>query len=202
MNATSLPFVLGFYGESNTGKTTLLVDLIQRLLNEGFTVATIKQTDKPISIDTQAKDTWKHAKAGASLVVFSTTTETSYLLQHQQTIQEMLQIIHQISPCDIVLIEGARDKIIPKIRLGSPTVERDHTVHLEAIDIEHIMAYIHQHINREGMTLESSIEVKVNGKSLPLSEFPAEFITSTILGMLSSLKGVNTIHTVEIILKQ
>ena len=202
MNTTSLPFVLGFYGESNTGKTTLLVDLIQRLLSEGFTVATIKQTDKPISIDTQGKDTWKHAKAGASLVVFSTTTETSYLLQHPQTTQEILQTIRQINPYDIVLIEGAQDEIIPKICLGSSTGERSHTVHLTNVDVEHIMTYIHQHITKGGMAIKGSIDIKVNGKSLPLSEFPAEFITSTILGMLSSLKGVDTIDTVEINLKQ
>jgi molybdopterin-guanine dinucleotide biosynthesis protein B len=202
VNPTNTPFVIGFYGESNSGKTTLIIDLVQRLINEGLTVATVKQTDKPHGIDTQGKDTWKHAKAGAHLVVFSSTTETDYLLQHHQTTKEILQSINLLVPCDIVLIEGAQDEAIPKIRLGSSTVERYHTVHLEHVDIEHIMTYIHQHMNKRGITMKSTIEVKVNGKPLPLTEFPAEFITSTILGMLSSLKGVDEIQTVEIILKQ
>jgi molybdopterin-guanine dinucleotide biosynthesis protein B len=202
VNATIQPFVLGFYGESDSGKTTLLVDLVHRLINEGLTVATVKQTDKSHGIDTQGKDTWKHAKAGAHLVVFSSTTETDYLLQHHQTTKQILHTINHFVPCDIVLIEGARDDAIPKIRLRSSTVERHHTVHLERVDVEHIMTYIHQHINTRGITMKSTIEVKVNGKPLPLTEFPAEFITSTILGMLSSLKGVDEIQTVEIILKQ
>ena len=44
----------------------------------------------------------------------------------------------------------------------------------------------------------SDIAIKVNGKNVPLSEFPAEFIVNTITGMLSSLKGVDEIHDLEI----
>ena len=40
--------------------------------------------------------------------------------------------------------------------------------------------------------------VKVNGKELPLTEFPTEFIQNTICGMLESLKGVEEINKVEI----
>jgi len=42
------------------------------------------------------------------------------------------------------------------------------------------------------------IVVKVNDKQIPLTEFPAEFIKNTILGMLKTLKGVNEIEKVEI----
>ena len=40
--------------------------------------------------------------------------------------------------------------------------------------------------------------VKVNGKQIPLTEFPSEFIKQTITGMLSSLKDIGDIETVEI----
>jgi ABC-type dipeptide/oligopeptide/nickel transport system ATPase component len=40
------PFVLGFYGESGTGKTTLIVDIISRLKSQGFKIASVKITDK------------------------------------------------------------------------------------------------------------------------------------------------------------
>ncbi len=42
------------------------------------------------------------------------------------------------------------------------------------------------------------ITIKVNGKNINLSEFPAEFIKNSIFGMLKSLKGVDEIKTVEI----
>ena len=42
------------------------------------------------------------------------------------------------------------------------------------------------------------ITIKVNGKNIPLSEFPAEFIKNSICGMLKTLRGVDEIKTVEI----
>ena len=42
------------------------------------------------------------------------------------------------------------------------------------------------------------ITIKVNGKSIALSEFPAEFIKNSICGMLRTLKDVDEIKTVEI----
>jgi len=40
--------------------------------------------------------------------------------------------------------------------------------------------------------------LKVNGKKIPLTEFPNEFIKNSICGMLKPLKGVDEIKTVEI----
>ena len=42
------------------------------------------------------------------------------------------------------------------------------------------------------------ITIKVNGKKIPLSEFPAKFIKNSISGMLRTLKDVEEIKTVEI----
>ena len=44
--------------------------------------------------------------------------------------------------------------------------------------------------------------VKINGKQIPLAEFPSEFIKRTIIGMMSPLKGVDEINKVEIYFKQ
>ena len=44
----------------------------------------------------------------------------------------------------------------------------------------------------------SDVSIKVNGKSVPLAEFPEEFISNTIIGMISSLKGVDEIKNVNI----
>ena len=42
----TIPSIIGFYGESNTGKTALLVEIINLLSKEGFNVASIKISDK------------------------------------------------------------------------------------------------------------------------------------------------------------
>jgi len=47
----------------------------------------------------------------------------------------------------------------------------------------------------------SEINIKVNGKNIPLSEFPSEFIINSISGMLRTLKDVDEIKDVEIKIK-
>ena len=46
-----------------------------------------------------------------------------------------------------------------------------------------------------------SIVLKVNGKEVPLTQFPADIIMQTILGMLKALKGVEEVKEVEIKIK-
>ncbi|MEA3458424.1 MAG: hypothetical protein U9R21_07075, partial [Candidatus Thermoplasmatota archaeon] len=45
---------------------------------------------------------------------------------------------------------------------------------------------------------EKKVFVKINGKHVPLSEFPSAFIKRTIIGMMGSLKGINDVSKVEI----
>ena len=46
------------------------------------------------------------------------------------------------------------------------------------------------------------ITITVNGKEIPLTDFPKSIIIKTILGMLQALKGVEEIKTVEIEIKR
>jgi molybdopterin-guanine dinucleotide biosynthesis protein B len=135
------PAVIGFYGKSNSGKTTLIVEIIKRLTNEDIKVATIKITDKKIGIDTDGKDTWKYSKAGSELVVFSSSNETDFLLNENMGVNEILNHIEVLGEYDIVIVEGARDKNIPKIRLGDIT-ERENTIFTYAGDLDRLIKII------------------------------------------------------------
>ncbi|MFH1013757.1 MAG: hypothetical protein V1769_04535 [Thermoplasmatota archaeon] len=44
----------------------------------------------------------------------------------------------------------------------------------------------------------STMILKINGKRIPLTEFPEEFIKKTIIGMAMALKGVEKVHSVEL----
>ncbi|MCK5636929.1 MAG: molybdopterin-guanine dinucleotide biosynthesis protein B, partial [Thermoplasmatales archaeon] len=107
------PSIIGFYGESNTGKTTLIVKIINRLSKDGFNVASVKISNKKISIDSEGKDTWKHAEAGSKLVVFSTENETDFLLKRKISNNEIVDNIKRLGNYDIILVEGANDENIP-----------------------------------------------------------------------------------------
>ncbi len=192
------PAVFGVYGESNSGKTRLIVEIIKRLTKEGFKVASIKISDKKITIDKKEKDTWKHAEAGSSLVVLSSKDETDFLIKNKLKTKKIIDKINFISEYDLIVIEGANDDFTPKIKLGK-IKERKNTIITYDGDFENLIKTIKKEIiMRKNM---EKISIKVNGKQIPLTEFPAEFIINTITGMLKSLKGVKEIKNVQINIK-
>ncbi|PNX48297.1 MAG: molybdopterin-guanine dinucleotide biosynthesis protein B [Thermoplasmata archaeon M9B1D] len=140
------PKILGFYGESKSGKTTLITKLIKHLSADGLNVATVKITDKNIKLDSKEKDTWKHSEAGSNLVVLSSATETDYLIKKKQTINDIIKNMLNIGHFDIILIEGANDKETPKIRLGK-IKQRVNTVFTYDGDFEKLLDFVKNQID-------------------------------------------------------
>lgn len=138
--------VIGFYGESKTGKTTLLVEIIRHLSKDGFNVASIKVSDKEICIDSKNKDTWKHADAGSKLVVFSSKNETDFLLKRKSGNDEIVDNIKRLGNFDIIIVEGANDDSIPKIRIGE-IKERKNTIFTYDGDFEGLISFIKNEIH-------------------------------------------------------
>jgi molybdopterin-guanine dinucleotide biosynthesis protein B len=133
--------VVGIYGRSDSGKTTLIVDIIKNLSNEGFKIASVKITDKKIGIDTKEKDTWKHGKAGANLVVFSSPQETDFLIKQSEDLSGIISLINKIDKYDLIIVEGANDKFIPKIRIGNIT-EREKTIYTYSGDFNEVIRFL------------------------------------------------------------
>ena len=189
------PAIIGIYGKSNTGKTTLMVDIINKLTEEGFKIASVKISDKNIDIDSEGKDTWNHAKAGSKLVVLCSKNETDFLLKKRENIDKVVEQISSIGNYDLILVEGAKENYIPKIRLGDIDI-RENTVLTYSGDFKELIGLIKKEINRRNYMKDMLI--KVNGEPIPLTEFPTEFIKNTVCGMLKSLKGVDEIKDIEI----
>ena len=115
----------------NSGKTTTVEALIQELKKRGFTVATIKQIHKVhFTLDQPQKDSWRHQKAGADLVVTAAPQEIAVLkkISEKNRFQEAFALL-QNQNIDFLLIEGdpqvggivkiyaARDQDIPESKL-------------------------------------------------------------------------------------
>ena len=108
--------IVGFVGTSNSGKTTLLVKIINELKQKGFKVATIKHHDHDIAIDKPGKDTWRHAEAGADQVALITSNKAAIFYQYEENIS-IEAIINKISGVDIILIEGFKYGNFPQIEI-------------------------------------------------------------------------------------
>lgn len=192
------PAVVGFYGKSDAGKTLLITKLIYRLTNGGYKVATIKITDKEVSLDGRGKDTWRHSQAGAELVALSSPIETSYIVRERRDERRIIWDIAKLGQYDVILVEGARDPSIPKIQIGDAE-RRDNTVGIYKDNFEEIIEIIKREITKIKQSAnDKTIIIRVNGKTIPLGDFPSVFIKNTIVGMLRSLKGVDRVDKVEI----
>ncbi len=191
--------VFGIYGYSDSGKTSLIVKLVEQLIKEGYLIATIKQTKKAISMDIKRKDTWRHQDAGAELVVFSSICETDFLLNKSMSTSEIIRRITEFGCYDIILVEGADDPSIPKIQIGTGK-KRENTIASFENNFNEILKIIKRKIK-----MKPSLQrlcITVNGINIPLTDFPEQIITNTIVGMLGSLKDVQNIKEVTIQLKK
>jgi len=184
------PTVFGFYGESDAGKTSLIVEVTKKLTDERYEVAAVKITDKKISIDMDGKDTWRYAQAGSKITVLSSPVETDFILKEQRDIDDIVQDIGMFGCYDLILIEGANDKNTPKIRLGDIR-ERENTILSYKGGFDELIEMIKKEIVKRKSKNVEKLNVKVNGKQIQLNEFTSQFIKNTITGMLKSLKGVN-----------
>jgi len=191
--------VFGIYGNSDTGKTTLIVKLVEQLVKEGHLVATIKQTKKAISMDTKRKDTWRHHGAGAELVVFSSICETDFLLNKSMSTSEIIRRITEIGCYDLILVEGADDPCIPKIQIGAGK-KRENTIASYEDNFNEILKIIKRELKMKPSS--QRLCIAVNGRNIPLTDFPEQIITNMIVGMLGSLKDVQNIKEFTIQLKR
>ena len=61
----------GIAGWQNSGKTTLVKNLIPTFAKKGLTVSTIKHAHHNFDIDKPGKDSYEHRRAGACLLYTS-----------------------------------------------------------------------------------------------------------------------------------
>jgi len=96
-------------GRKNSGKTTLVVDLVRHLTANGLRVGTIKHTHHRHELDTPGKDSYRHCESGAEIVgvlarqmnaVFWPTREESSKHERYDRMTRMFE------GCDLLLVEG------------------------------------------------------------------------------------------------
>ena len=114
--------IVAVVGSSNSGKTTAVEALIKGLTKRGYTVASAKHIPDPeFTIDTEGKDTWRYAKAGATTVLSVAPKELTVIKKVDTTESSLEHIVAETpDEVDIVILEGFKglveqDTTIPKI---------------------------------------------------------------------------------------
>lgn len=110
--------LLGFAGYSGSGKTTLLEAVIAILTAQGLRIAVIKHAHHDFEIDKPGKDSHRHRTAGAQEVLIA--SKFRWALVHelrQETEPSLHELCAQLSPCDLVLVEGYKYAAISKLEV-------------------------------------------------------------------------------------
>ena len=112
---------LHIVGRKNSGKTTLIVDLVKELSRRGIEVGTIKHTHHRHELDVPGKDSYQHRMAGAAVVgilspamnaVFLPASET-----HAMETDRYAMFVPMFAQCELVLVEGDSQTTAAKIEV-------------------------------------------------------------------------------------
>lgn len=143
--------ILNIYGYSNTGKTELVTKLIEALNGKGYSVASVKHIkEEDFTIDEEGKDTWRHSKAGAELVVAYSKGEAAFIVNADLPPKDITNIIKNIADPDVILVEGSWDDSTPKILVGDKE-ERPNTIFRYTDNFDNILTYILEEIDIESI---------------------------------------------------
>ena len=128
-------------GRKNSGKTTLIVELVDCLTRLGLHVGTVKHTHHNHELDTPGKDSFRHREAGAHAVgilspkmnaIFwpqETTDDADSL--HDARYDQFQSLMHD---CDVVLVEGDTSTSATKVEVWRsenntiPIIEHDASI--------------------------------------------------------------------------
>jgi molybdopterin-guanine dinucleotide biosynthesis protein B len=112
------PPVFGIAGWKNSGKTTLTARLVAELTERGYAVTAIKHAHESFDIDQPGRDSYRLRQAGARRVILSSPKR--WALMHELGNSPELpfeDILSETGPCDLVLVEGFKREVFPKIEI-------------------------------------------------------------------------------------
>ncbi len=122
--------IVAVVGSKKSGKTTAVETLVKGLTKRGYKVATVKHIPETnFTIDTKGKDTWRHAKAGAHIIISVAPNELTVIRKVDTTKYSLDQIIkHCKDDTEIIITEGFKKLVeqnstVPKIVAAKTTNE-------------------------------------------------------------------------------
>ncbi|MAX72502.1 MAG: molybdopterin-guanine dinucleotide biosynthesis protein B [Nioella sp.] len=108
--------LLGVVGWKNSGKTGLVERLVTEFAGRGLTVSTIKHAHHAVDVDQSGTDSFRHRAAGASQVLLASSTRWALMTELRGAEEPGLEaLLAQLSPVDLVLVEGFKRAGHPKI---------------------------------------------------------------------------------------
>ncbi|MFQ5868007.1 MAG: molybdopterin-guanine dinucleotide biosynthesis protein B [bacterium] len=210
---------ISIVGRSKAGKTILIEKLIPEIKRRGYRVATIKHDVHNFDIDKEGKDSWRHAQAGAEVVFISCPAKLAMIKKARKELSLNKIITSFIDEVDLILTEGYKRETYPKIEVfikkgqakllcegksdNLVAIVSDQVINKdipcfdfnETVKIVDFLEKKFIKVKNEGIP---TVNLRVNGKEIRIKGFIRNIMSKTVLGMISSLKGIENPKQVEI----
>lgn len=125
---------VAFTGPSNSGKTTLILKVASKLIEErGLQVAIIKNDPKDKArFDVPGKDSYLFSETGAEVIVTSPTRTTFFSQRHKQ-LDELIALFGEF---DVLLVEGLKTLPLPRISIFRNKIDEEYFPYMNALAID------------------------------------------------------------------
>ncbi|NTV80845.1 MAG: molybdopterin-guanine dinucleotide biosynthesis protein B [Candidatus Aminicenantes bacterium] len=200
--------IVAVVGFSETGKTRLIVRLIGELTKRGLRVSALKRCSHGFSLDMEGKDTADFSRAGADGVAM-VSPEGWAALGRAASVEVPALAARLFPEADVVLIEGGKGAAgFPKIEVLRAGVSGTLTCRPEDL-----LAVVSDRPLPDGVPVPvfrpeetarlsdlilsveeasmADITLEVDGREVNLNPFVRTFIERTVLGMVTSLSGID-----------
>lgn len=112
------PPIFGVIGWKNSGKTTLMANLIREFTGRGLAVSVIKHAHEKFEIDHPGRDSFKMREAGARQVMLSSPRRFALMRELGNALEMTFEeLLPYAGPCDLILVEGYKRETYPKIEI-------------------------------------------------------------------------------------
>ena len=212
-----MPPVVSIVGKSRSGKTIVVERLIRELRSRAYRIATIKHAPQGASFDEPGKDSWRHIEAGSETVVVSSPNNIVLVkpVSEDASVEELARLLGE--DYDIILAEGFKQGSAPKIEVHRKEVGvplRDIKKLIAIVTDEPLETKVRQFSFEDSKGLADLLErgfikpqkerisLYVNNIPVPLTTFPKQIIKNVLVAMVSCLKGVKEVTSLQIFLRK
>lgn len=113
-----MPAIISITGRSNSGKTTLILKIIEELKKRRYRVSVIKHSFHPVDVDTEGKDSWRFRTSGADTVLVTDDNGLALFTRLEEPVSPEKLVERYIgSSSHIVILEGYKSASFPKIEV-------------------------------------------------------------------------------------
>lgn len=149
MRQAAKPPVWQIVGFKNSGKTTLVCSLVERLAAKGVRTAVIKHDAHDFDIDHPGTDSYRHRKSGAGAVALVSSRRTAVIEETETGLDEL---IGRFSGYDMILVEGFKQAEYPKLVMVRS--REDHALASQLTSVKAVVSWLTEDAVQESMDLQ------------------------------------------------